>query len=424
MLDITRHEGINHSQFPRQRGWRRVYALFFYCLTGLLLASAIARCEIQEGATRIDYYLPLLQGKRVGVVCNQSSKVHQRHLVDTLLNLGVGIEVIFSPEHGFWGKAGAGEKVGHTKVYDSVEVYSLYGKQRKPDARVMRGLDVVLFDLQDVGVRCYTYVSTMQLMMEACLEANPQIPIIVLDRPNPNGHFVAGPTLKEKSNWFVGMHPVPWVHGLTLGEFARMIVGEKWLPTPPERDGWLTVVPCLNYSHDMQYTPPIPPSPNLPTLRSILLYPTLAIFEGANLSVGRGTPWPFEVVGAPFLKKKPFAFTPKAGKELFAGKECHGVDFRKYDVDSLFNNPGIDWNCVAQIIKNAPDESIKPLMDRLLGTEELRKKLLRGASIEKEKREWEVALREYRCYRARYLLYPDSPRETQALAEILKDSIQ
>lgn len=287
---------------------------------------------LRVGAERIAKYDSLLRGKRLGMVVNASSLVGDTlHLVDFLQKEGHDIKQLFAPEHGIRGKASAGEHIddGHD-AKTGLPIVSLYGANKKPKPEQLANLDLVIFDLQDVGTRFYTYISTMHLVMEACREAG--LPLIILDRPNPNGHYVDGPVLDTATlRSFIGMYPIPIVHGLTVGELAQMIVGEKWIEKSETLN--LTVIPCENYTHQTPYELPVRPSPNLPNARSIALYPTLCLFEGTALSVGRGTDFPFQVIGHPAYPDTSFQFTPK-GKEgaknpKFDGKTCFGKDLRE-----------------------------------------------------------------------------------------------
>ena len=266
------------------------YLLFFF----IQINSIKSQSNVIVGAERTDLYLKGLMNKRVGLVANQTSKIKNEHLVDVLLNEGVNLVKVFSPEHGFRGKSDAGEKVkDEIDLQTGLPVYSLYGKtKRKPSKEILKDIDVIIFDLQDVGVRFYTYISSLHYVMEACAENN--VSLLVLDRPNPNGFYIDGPILDLEFRSFVGMHPVPVVHGMTIGEYASMINGEKWLENMVQCS--LEVIPCLNYNHSTRYVLPIPPSPNLPNMRSIYLYPSLCFFEGTNVSVGRGTDFPFQVL--------------------------------------------------------------------------------------------------------------------------------
>ena len=276
---------------------RKIILLF-----GLLLASlsAPAQDRIETGAEQTGRYLPLLEGRRVGIMTNHTGTVGRTHLVDTLRSLGVDIRVVFAPEHGFRGQADAGESVASYRDRKTgINVVSVYGSTKRPPDSIMQRLDVLLFDIQDVGLRYYTYLSSMHYLMEACAANGKQL--IVLDRPNPNGFYVDGPVLEAKHRSFVGMHPIPVVHGMTLGELARMIDGEGWL-----RDGLrckLTVIPCRGYTHRSRYRLPTAPSPNLPNMRAVYLYPSLCFFEGTPVSLGRGTDFPFQAYGHPELQE-------------------------------------------------------------------------------------------------------------------------
>ena len=304
---------------------RKIILLF-----GLLLASlgAPAQDRIETGAEQTGRYLPLLEGRRVGIMTNHTGTVGRTHLVDTLRSLGVDIRVVFAPEHGFRGQADAGESVASYRDRKTgIDVVSVYGSTKRPPDSIMQRLDVLLFDIQDVGLRYYTYLSSMHYLMEACAANGKRL--IVLDRPNPNGFYVDGPVLEAKHRSFVGMHPIPVVHGMTLGELARMIDGEGWL-----RDGLrckLTVIPCRGYTHRSRYRLPTAPSPNLPNMRAVYLYPSLCFFEGTPISLGRGTDFPFQAYGHPELQGD-FSFTPRsnagAKNPPLKDKLCHGVDLR------------------------------------------------------------------------------------------------
>ena len=296
-----------HQHFQEYFILTKSLLLFF------LLNTFNATCQSNStivGAERTSLYFQKLKGKRIGFVANQTSKINNDHLVDILLNEGINIVKVFSPEHGFRGNADAGAKVrDEIDLQTGLPIYSLYGKnRRKPSKEVLKDIDLILFDLQDVGVRFYTYISSLHYVMEACAENS--IPLILLDRPNPNGFYVDGPILNPKFKSFVGMHEVPVVHGMTIGEYAKMINGEGWLKNSVKC--FIEIIPCLNYNHFMKYNLPIPPSPNLPNMRSIYLYPSLCFFEGTNVSIGRGTESPFQLFGAPYFDSKLFKFTPKS----------------------------------------------------------------------------------------------------------------
>jgi uncharacterized protein YbbC (DUF1343 family) len=284
--------------------------LFLLCTFGF---SAPAMQTIQPGATQINLYLPLLKGKRVAVFANQTSMIGKKHLIDVLLAHGITVTKIFVPEHGFRGDADAGDHIKNAvDAKTGIPIVSLYGRKLKPDAKDLRDVDVLIFDIQDVGVRFYTYISSLQKLMEAAIENDK--PLIILDRPNPNGFYVDGPVLDPKYKSFTGMQPIPIVYGMTEGEYAKMLVGEEWLDVTPKaraHDLQLTVIPCAHYTHKSLYEPPVRPSPNLPNIQSIYLYPSIGLMEATVLSVGRGTSTPFQVFGHPAIKNN-FSFTPRS----------------------------------------------------------------------------------------------------------------
>lgn len=340
-----------------------------------------AGIHIVVGAERLSTYLPLLEGKNIAIVANQTSLVGGVHLVDTLLSLQDSthyrLSAIFCPEHGFRGTAAAGALVNDS--FDSLTrlpVVSLYGKNKKPTAKQLEGIDLVIFDLQDVGCRFYTYISTLHYVMEACAENHIQL--LLLDRPNPNAHYVDGPVLDKKYQSFVGMHPVPIVYGMTIGEYAQMINGECWLHDSLQCD--LTIVCLSHYSHDSAYRLPVPPSPNLRTPQAIALYPSLCLFEGTTISVGRGTPYPFEVIGNDYK-----------------------MDLRSVSVPAKF-----DLRYLQEMYQHTPKGSFflkNNFFEKLAGTDQLRKQLQRGDSEESIRASWEPKLSQFKLIRAKYLLY-------------------
>jgi len=377
---------------------------------------------LQNSAPRqVDYWQSLMSPETgVAVVANQSSLVGESHLVDTLLRLGLNVKAIFCPEHGFRGTAAAGERVDDAMdARTGLPLYSLYGKNKKPSDAQMKGIDIVVFDLQDVGCRFYTYLSTLHYVMEACADNN--VLLIVLDRPNPNGHYVDGPVLDTaRLRSFVGMHPVPIVYGMTIGEYALMIAGEHWLDIVdsdyynPDAEH-LFVMKMQGYCRDSVYALPIPPSPNLRNAHAVALYPSLCLFEGTNVSVGRGTDWPFEVVGTPYSKmwNRSSAFgNQKAPAMVFTprgGKKCFGVDLR--GVEPL---PSIDltWLKLMYNLSRPGMFFLKNnFFDKLAGTTELRRQLERGAGEEEIRASWQEGLERFRTVRSRYLLYPDIAEE-------------
>ncbi len=364
------------------------------------------------GAERTSNYLPTLKGKNVGAVVNQTSMIGDKHLIDNLLEKEVNIKTIFSPEHGFRGTADAGEKITDGKdPKTGLPLISLYGKSKKPSAAHLEGLDIVIFDIQDVGARFYTYISTMAYVMEACAENG--IKVIVLDRPNPNGHYVDGPILRKEFKSFVGMHEVPVVHGMTIGEYAKMLNGEGWLAAGVKCD--LTVIPCENYDHRTMYELPVKPSPNLPMMASIYAYPSLCFFEGTVVSVGRGTEIPFAVYGHPEVIGAETAFTPEpmpgAKYPKLEGKNCKGffvpTSFEEYSKPYQLNlSYLIDMHKQLKDRKE-PFFLKNGFFDKLAGTDILRKQIKKGMSEEAIRATWQTDIQAFKNIRKRYLLYPD-----------------
>jgi len=361
---------------------------------------------LKTGAEQIDLYLPKLQDKRVGLIVNQTSMLGQTHLVDTLLSRGVQVAIIFAPEHGFRGQADAGAHVKDAKdPKTGLPIISLYGSNTKPKPEQMKGIDILVFDVQDVGTRFYTYSSTMHYAMEAAAENNK--PILILDRPNPNGNYVDGPVLEPALKSFVGLNPIPIVHGLTLGELAKMINGEKWLAGGQQAN--LTVIPVANYTHQTAYTLPVTPSPNLPNMQSIILYPSLCLFEGTTVSVGRGTPTPFQVIGSPYYTKKDFSFTPQsmsgATNPPHKGEVCYGFDLTQPADAQPFT-----LAYLLEMYRNSTqkDKFFNNFFEKLAGTPELRKQIIAGKTEAEIRASWEPALTNYKQLRKQYLLYPDS----------------
>ncbi|HRS45071.1 MAG TPA: DUF1343 domain-containing protein, partial [Tenuifilum sp.] len=365
----------------------------------LFLITARAQ-EILPGARLMSNYLPLVQGKRVAVVANHTTLVSSKHLVDTLLSAGVAVKKIFSPEHGFRGDIEAGELIGnYTDKVTGLPVISLYGGSKKPKPADLSDVDVLIFDLQDVGVRFYTYISTMHYVMEACAENNK--PLIILDRPNPNGFYVDGPVLDTAYRSFVGMHPVPLVHGMTIGEFAQMINGEGWLKGKIQCN--LTVIPCKGYTHSMTTALPVRPSPNLPNHLSILLYPSLGLFEGTVVSVGRGTDYPFQVFGFPNFPDKGFRYIPveKRGASLnppYKGKPVYGIDLRDYSVNYFLDRREIILDWLIYSYNNYPekDKFFNNFFNLLAGTSLLRQQIESGLTPSEIRATWQPALEQFK----------------------------
>jgi uncharacterized protein YbbC (DUF1343 family) len=383
---------------------------FFLTFFFVLCFEIAAKNTIEPGAQQFQDYLHLLKGKNVGAVVNQSSLVNNVQLIDTILAKGIVILKIYSPEHGFKGKTDAGSMVTDEMYNNKIPIISLYGRKTKPTAEDMKGIDIMLFDIQDVGVRFYTYLSTLNNIMEACAENN--ISLIVLDRPNPNGFYIDGPVMEEKFKSFVGMHPVPVVYGMTIGEYACMINGEKWLKNSLKCN--LTVIHCKNYDHHSYYQLPVNPSPNLRSMRAIYLYPSLAFFEGTKVSEGRGTDFPFLAIGHPDYPDHTFSFVPESiegAKEnpKLNGQVCYGVDLRNYGIDSLKNYGHINLQFLIEMYRklNLGTDFFNDYFDKLAGTSNLRVDIISGKTIEEIRSSWQPALEEFKKIRAKYLLYPD-----------------
>lgn len=366
--------------------------------------------DVVLGANQTEAYLPLLEGKSVGVVGNHTSLVKRKdgtylHLVDTLLSLGVKVTKVFAPEHGFRGTADAGEKVSDEKdPQTGLPIISLYGLNRKPSPKQLEGVEVLLFDLQDVGVRFYTYVSTLTYVMESAAEN--QLPMIVLDRPNPNIQVVDGPILEMENRSFVGLHPVPVLHGMTMGEYAQMLNGEKWLMNEVQTD--LTVIPLKEYTRQTDYSLPVRPSPNLPNDKAVNLYASLCFFEGTTISVGRGTDSPFQQYGAPDLPSEVFthSFTPQpnegAANPLHKGQLCHGEDLSGYQ-----NLTELTLRWLIKAYASSPDKStfFNKYFVNLAGTKQLQKQIEEGVSEAAIQASWQEGLESFRKLREPYLLY-------------------
>lgn len=364
---------------------------------------------ILPGAERPELYLELLKGKSVGIVANQTSILPQegnKHVVDYLLEQGVSVKKVFVPEHGFRGDVDAGAKVNSSvDSKTGLPIVSLYGNNKKPTAQQISDLDLIIFDLQDVGVRFYTYISTMHYVMEAASENGKQV--VIFDRPNPNGDYIDGPVLKKGFESFVGMHPIPVVHGLTVGELAQMINGEKWLKGGLICD--LEVIPVANWNHQTPYKLPVKPSPNLPNDLSIRLYPSTCFFEGSIFSLGRGTEFPFQVYGYPDKKVGTFSFTPVSIPGMstnppYKDQVCYGVDLRNESMSHQFTLQYI----IDALAKSGKGESFfKGYFNTLAGTDELKKQLLAGKSEEEIKESWQEDLNSYKIKRSNYLIYED-----------------
>ncbi len=366
--------------------------------------------KIITGAERMRQYIPKLQDKKVGLVVNHTSMVNEKHLADTLLDFEIDVVKIFAPEHGFRGTADAGAKIKDgVDPKTGLPVFSLYGKTRKPTVEMLEGLDIMVFDIQDVGCRFYTYISTLSLVMEAC--AQKGIPVLVLDRPNPNGHYVDGPVLKEGFESFVGMHHIPVVYGLTIGEYGKMVNGEGWL------EGGITcdyeVVELLNYNHSKSEELLIAPSPNLPTFNSVLMYPWLCFFEGTVVSVGRGTNKPFEQFGHPNYSDKSYEFTPKSGPgskyPKLENQACYGMDFSEKNPRFTYSLASFNLDYIVDMYRDlgmGEEFFLKNnFIDKLYGSDQLRKDLISGKTAQEIKDSWSEDLVEYKLMSAKYFLY-------------------
>ncbi|HNR53717.1 MAG TPA: DUF1343 domain-containing protein [Flavobacteriales bacterium] len=361
------------------------------------------------GAERTSEYIPPLIGRRVAVVTNQTGRIGGTHLVDSLLALKVQVLKVFAPEHGFRGDADAGEHVKDGRdARTGLPLISLYGSNKKPTKAQLADIDVLLFDIQDVGVRFYTYIGTLHYVMEAAAENG--IPLIVLDRPNPNGFYVDGPVLDPAHRSFVGMHPVPLVHGMTIGEFARMINGEGWLEKGVQCD--LTVVPCAGYDHATLYELPVKPSPNLPNASAVYLYPSLGLFEGTIVGVGRGTDKPFQCIGYPGATLGRYRFTPRsmpgAKDPPYKAQECSGLDLAEYGAIQarLDHRINLQWLIGMQTTAKDGVKFFTPFFDKLAGGPALREQVEAGLSEEAIRASWKEGLDRFAVIRKKYLLYP------------------
>jgi uncharacterized protein YbbC (DUF1343 family) len=371
-------------------------------------------CQVIVGAEQVGEYLHLLQGKRVGILTNHTAMIGKRHLVDSLVALGVNIQTIFAPEHGFRGIISAGGHVGdEIDPYTGISIVSIYGSRNMPTDSMMRQLDVMIYDIQDVGLRFYTYMTSMYYLMEAC--ARNQVPLILLDRPNPNGHYVDGPLLDiENYRSFVGIIPIPVVHGMTLGELAGMINGKFWLKDSLQCN--VTVIKCKNYTHQTLYQVPVPPSPNLPNNRSIYLYPALCPFEGSVVSLGRGTDWPFQIYGHSQMTGYNFSFTPlsvpAAPRSPQLDLLCYGVDLTTEPSDQEIFSDGFTLKYVVDAYQNLNKntkigEAFFPSsFERLVGVSYARTMILEGKSADEIKECWKKDVEQFTKDRAPYLLYP------------------
>ncbi len=374
--------------------------------------TEITNTTVIVGANQLERYLPLLKNKHIGIVANQTSVIFKNttksekqytHIVDSLVSLEINIQKVFAPEHGFRGKADAGEHVTNGKdPKTGIDIISIYGKNKKPSVKQLENLDIVIFDIQDVGARFYTYISSLHYAMEACAENN--IPMLILDRPNPNGHYTDGPILEIEHKSFVGMHPIPVVHGMTIGEYAQMINGEKWLNNGVQCA--ITIIKCENYTKQTEYSLPIKPSPNLPNDTSINLYPSLCFFEGTTVSVGRGTEMQFQIYGAPFLPKTDFNFIPKPNEGAkypkHENKVCYGEDLRSTNKLDLLN---LKWLLNAYNLSSDKGSFFNNFFTKLAGTKTLQQQISSGINYQEIRKSWLGGLQEYDQMRKQYLLY-------------------
>jgi uncharacterized protein YbbC (DUF1343 family) len=405
--------------------------IIFYLITACI--SPFANCQtsptIIPGAYRTDVYFPLLKGKRVAVFANQTSMVKQTHLVDTLIKSGINVVKIFSPEHGFRGDANAGEELNNsTDKKTGLPIISLYGNHTKPSADELKDVDILLFDIQDVGVRFYTYISSLQYFLEAALENHK--PLLLLDRPNPNGFYVDGPVLDTKFKSFIGMQPVPIVYGMTIGEYALMLAGQKWLSeeankinsynisTKPTADTpfHFLVIECKNYNHDSKYILPVNPSPNLKEMQSIYLYSSTCFFEGTIMSEGRGTDKPFQIFGHPSLPKTLYAFTPKPNAGAKSSKcfyqQCYGWNLSGTNEEVLKKlNKKIQLKYLLDAYKLFPGKDSfflkNNFFNKLAGNDVLMQQIKQGKTEIEIRKTWEADLNKFKVIRKKYLLYKD-----------------
>jgi len=372
--------------------------------------------SIKTGADNYELYLPLLKDKKIGIVTNQSGIVlikespvrlatnkKQIHLVDFLLDQKTNVQKIFAPEHGFRGTADAGEHVvDGTDTKTGLPIISLYGNNKQPNSQQLAGIDIMIFDLQDVGARFYTYISSLHYIMQACAENNIQL--IILDRPNPNGNIVDGPILEKEYSSFVGMHPIPVLHGMTIGEYAQMINGEQWLKNGISCK--LTVIPCSYYNRKMKYSLPVKPSPNLPNDQSINLYASLCFFEGTNVSVGRGTEKQFQIYGSPYLPKSNFSFIPKpnmgAQNPVYNGVVCFGEDL---STQTEVRQLELKWLIKAYATTTDKSKFFNPFFTKLAGTRKLQQQIEAGESESEIRQSWKTALDQFKKMREKYLIY-------------------
>lgn len=389
---------------------KTAHVLLFLSVFYFACAGTPPKPVAEPGATQTSEYFPLLSGKSVALVVNHTSLIGDTHLADSLIRSGITLKKIFSPEHGIIGQAGAGDLI-HDGTYGNtgIPIVSLYGEKKKPAPGDLNGIDMVVFDMQDVGVRFYTYISTLHYVMEACAENKK--PLLLLDRPNPLGHYVDGPVLEPAFQSFVGMHPIPVVYGMTIGELATMINGEGWLAGGMKCE--LKVIPCLNYGHDSLCRLPVNPSPNLNSMESVYLYPSLCFFEGTIMSLGRGTDFPFRVFGHPDFPDTTFSFVPKPNKAnkapLFVNQICYGTDLRKMTTGQLaqMKEINLDWLIETYQAMGSNKSFFTTYFNQLAGTAQLKKQILEGKTAAEIRETWQADLERFKVIRRKYLLYDD-----------------
>ena len=405
---VVKNKNKKHCNYKIFIMVHKLLSILFFVIFLISCQSQTSK-KIITGAERTEKYIPLLKNKKVAIVANQTSLISHTHIVDSLLAMRINIVKVFSPEHGFRGNADAGAKVDNYKDSKTgLPLISLYGKSKKPTADILSDIDIVIFDIQDVGARFYTYISTMAYVMEACAENNIQV--IILDRPNPNGHYIDGPVLEKEFSSFVGMHQVPVVHGMTIGEYAKMVNGEGWLKNGIKCN--LKVIKCKNYDHNTFYQLPVKPSPNLPSMNSIYLYPSLCFFEGTIISIGRGTSSPFEIIGHPDFTNGDYYFTPKKtpGASLyppFKNQECNGYFLKDFCIENKMNKIHLKYLIEMYNFFKNKDDFFNAFFDKLAGTDKLRLQIIAGKSEDEIRESWKAKIDEYKKIRIKYLLYPD-----------------
>ncbi len=390
----------------------------YYTMWGKILVFTVAfnlqpiflQAQLLTGAERTAEYVHMLQGKNIALVVNQTSLVGKKHLADTLLDYGIRIKKIFAPEHGFRGDADAGEAINSSiDAKTQIPIISIYGQRMKPAAEDLAGIDLLVYDIQDVGVRFYTYVSTLHYVLEACAES--QIPLLILDRPNPNGHYVDGPVLDSAFSSFVGVDQVPVVYGMTPAEYAQMLIGEKWIKSSATSK--LSYVRCEGYDHKTFYSLPVNPSPNLRNMTAIYLYPSVCFFEGTPVSLGRGTEQPFMLIGYPGYKYGNTTFTPRslpgAKNPPYLHQVCEGLNLSGLNTGFFREQPRLMLHWLISMYSTFPDkdEFFTPFFDKLAGTDQLRNQLVQGLPEMEIRSSWEPALTKFKSIRKKYLLYPD-----------------